>query len=509
MDYKALIKQRNKYLIIYLVIMFSGSIPLVAGGVILDETNLISLGIILIILGVLMYVGSSVWVILKSSKLNKLINEALATTENEKFNRRDGIKSFKTFGGNNVEFDKEFYTINGVVYRYDECDIVGSFYYEKFELIPSISIAIPKENRVESIELCGDLFDELTLNDVKIANQEDLDYYKENIVLCRKHAINNFAFRQQNVLLMEFKKNKEDAKRINKKTRKGIIGLIISFIVVMAVNILFIWLGESESGIDFSNKIGLDWIFKAGYSIILIVLIFYKSSNYKLISKISIAVYLTLYWLGLFFFSGRVNIMIDLVFFYLFIVIGVYELIEQRKHIEDESQRKNTIMNRFIGISIFLMLMLTFTIMEFTFVNEWQPWLYSLYAMLGLLVVLVVGIYLYNKKHTELTMKQKVLNYVCYIFGFSFLIYLLCALTIVNLNYALDKSEPVINSYEIIKLTSESENDSDTATIVIDGVELEISISDEEYHKFEVGDLIEVYYFEGAFNMPYYIHYEE
>ena len=509
MDYKALVKQRNKYLIIYLVVMFSGIIPIVAGGVILDETKLTALGIVLIVLGILLFVGSSVWVIVKSSKLNKLINEALEKMEIEKFNRRDGIRTFKTFSGNEIEFDKEFYTINGVVYRYDECDIVGSFYYGKFDLTPSISIAIPKENRVESIELCGDLFDELTLNDVKITNQEDLDYYKENIILCRKHAINNFAFRQQNILLMEFKKNKEDAKRINKQTRKSIIGGIVGFVIVMAINVLLIWLGDSETGIDFSNKIGLDWIFKVGYSIILIALIFYKSSNFKLLSKVSIGVYLTLYWLGLFFFNGRVNIMIDLVFFYLFIVIGVYELIEQRKHIEDENQRKNTIMNRFIGISIFLMLMLTFTIMEFTFVNEWQPWLYSLYAMLGLLVVLVVGIYLYNKKHTELTKKQKILNYVCYIFGFSFLLYLLSALTIVNLNYALDKSEPVINSYEIIELTNGSDNDSDSATIVIDGVQLEIAISDEEYHKFEVGDLIEIYYFEGAFNMPYYIHYEE
>ena len=340
MDYKELVKQRNKFLIIYLVVMFSSIIPMVAGGVILDETKLTALGIVLIVLDILLFVGSSVWVIVKSSKLNKLINEALEKMEIEKFNRRDGIRTFKTFSGNEIEFDKEFYTINGVVYRYDECDIVGSFYYGKFDLTPSISIAIPKENRVESIELCGDLFDELTLNDVKITNQEDLDYYKENIILCRKHAINNFASRQQNILLMEFKKNKEDAKRINKQTRKSIIGGIVGFVIVMAINVLLIWLGDSETGIDFSNKIGLDWIFKVGYSIILIALIFYKSSNYKLLSRTSIAVYLTLYWLGLFFFNGRVNIMIDLVFFYLFIVIGVYELIEQRKHIEDENGDK-------------------------------------------------------------------------------------------------------------------------------------------------------------------------
>ena len=40
----------------------------------------------------------------------------------------------------------------------------------------------------------------------------------------------------------------------------------------------------------------------------------------------------------------------------------------------------------------------------------------------------------------------------------------------------------------------------------IDGKEVEISISNEEYHILKVGDQLEVYYSNGAFNMPYYYH---
>ena len=77
-----------------------------------------------------------------------------------------------------------------------------------------------------------------------------------------------------------------------------------------------------------------------------------------------------------------------------------------------------------------------------------------------------------------------------------------------GLNYALDKSEPVINSYKIIELENGDE-ESDKAVVVIDGKEYSISISDYEYRTLEVGDMLEVYYYEGAFKLAYYIHYSE
>ena len=145
MDYKELEKKRIKNLIIYLAMMFSSIIPMVIGCVILDETKSTALGIVLIVLSVLMFIGSTTWGVVKLRKLNTVINEALEKMETEKFNKIDGVQTFKSYSGNTIEFDKEFYTINGVMYRYDECDIVGSFYCEKFELTPSISIVIPKE----------------------------------------------------------------------------------------------------------------------------------------------------------------------------------------------------------------------------------------------------------------------------------------------------------------------------------------------------------------------------
>ena len=39
--------------------------------------------------------------------------------------------------------------------------------------------------------------------------------------------------------------------------------------------------------------------------------------------------------------------------------------------------------------------------------------------------------------------------------------------------------------------------------------EYSIPISNEEYFDLLPGDLLEVYYYEGAFNIPYFIHYNE
>ena len=117
-------------------------------------------------------------------------------------------------------------------------------------------------------------------------------------------------------------------------------------------------------------------------------------------------------------------------------------------------------------------------------------------------------VYLYLKKNPEKTKKEKITLYISIPLFALMIGYYFGIISVNGLNYALDKSEPIINSYEIIKLKNGDE-ESDKAIILIDGKEYSISISDYEYRTLEVGDMLEVYYYEGAFNLAYYIHYSE
>ena len=95
------------------------------------------------------------------------------------------------------------------------------------------------------------------------------------------------------------------------------------------------------------------------------------------------------------------------------------------------------------------------------------------------------------------------------LFGILFAGYYFSLVTVNNLNFALDNSEPIINSYEILELENGDDNENDSAKVIINGVEYEISISDYEYETLKVGDMLEVYYYEGTFGLSYYIHYSE
>ena len=76
-----------------------------------------------------------------------------------------------------------------------------------------------------------------------------------------------------------------------------------------------------------------------------------------------------------------------------------------------------------------------------------------------------------------------------------------------NLNYAFDNSDGILYVCEIIEVKSGSEDSSDKAIVIIGDKEYSIPISDSEYYELKPGDLLEVYYYDGAFNIPYLIHY--
>ena len=98
------------------------------------------------------------------------------------------------------------------------------------------------------------------------------------------------------------------------------------------------------------------------------------------------------------------------------------------------------------------------------------------------------------------TSEKVALCFVALIFGFF-----ITWATVSNLNYALDTNEPVIYEQEILEKSYTSGKRSQNFFHVnINGKELKIEVTSKTYREYEVGDIIEISYYEGAFNDPFY-----
>ena len=250
----------------------------------------------------------------------------------------------------------------------------------------------------------------------------------------------------------------------------------------------------------------MDIIIKIIFSIVLILLIFVKSSKYSIYSKAITGLYVIVFWLSRILLDSQATILIDYLFMIVFILLGAFEL--YKKYKQEKSYKDS--FNRYFGIAVFMGLTQTFTaLFDFTFVNEGLPWLYALFVDLFIVAIFVPLLILYLRKQNNKTKKQKAGLIAGVMTAVLLIGYYFSIITVNNLNFALDNSEPVINNYEIIELENGDDNENDKAKVMINEIEYEISISDYEYETLKAGDMLEVYYYEGAFGLSYYIHYSE
>ena len=501
-----LIKKSNKYLIIYLLVAFVGTfIPLIPGAFLLDADSNSILGIILMILSGVILLSSTVIYCLIGPKLTRQINEEKAKRDLVKLQTKTGNRIYKTLNGEEIEFSSDFFTVDGKMHYYDKYSCLGYFRFDEKQLIPCIILGISDEEPFV-IDLDGDLLDILEESKLNILNKVELDFYINNIKEAIKQVNKTYSFTPQPYLPMEFKKNKTDAKKFRNRNLIYILFSIGFFVLSIAFYVLILWLGDSKEGIEFSNKIGMDIIIKIIFSIVLILLIFVKSGKYSIYSKVITGLYVIIFWLSRILLDTRANLLIDYIFMIIFMLVGAFEVYRIKK----SEKKAKDLFNRYFGIAVFIALGQTFTaLLDFTFVKWGLPWLYALFGDLIILSIAAFILILYLRKQKEKTKKEKVSLILSVLFGILFAGYYFSIVTVSNLNFALDNSKPIINSYEILELENGDDNENDSAKVIINGVEYEISISDYEYETLKVGDMLEVYYYEGAFGLSYYIHYSE
>lgn len=147
-------------------------------------------------------------------------------------------------------------------------------------------------------------------------------------------------------------------------------------------------------------------------------------------------------------------------------------------------------------IALFLMI----SIEPYSFVDE----IYMAYLLVPTVIVAAVGAlvcYLCFRKFAPDLFGKKSVIAVAFMLLF-FASYVVFWVGTVHLN-ALTSPEPTVTSYEVVDKKSYSD-DEDKLYVMIDGKECGVEVSSSVYENTQIGDLIELKYYQGGLKIPFY-----
>ncbi|MDD3999676.1 MAG: hypothetical protein PHX62_02105 [Bacilli bacterium] len=502
MKRKELQKKYNSYLLLFLSSFFVLIFLIIIGGMSMDNGNTL-LGILFLSVAALCFIISIVFLIVVARKYRPLINEAFSIEIADKLTKEEGKTTFITEDKKEVVFEEYYFLFNNRNCRYEDFEFAIAV-KNKLKLMLNeveLILLIYSEDEVISLTLDGDLISEIKKNNIKLVNEDDYQYLIDNIPSAARQILRGAAFQQRNINRpLSFVKNETEKKAKRKVNAKLIIINVIIFIFLLGINALFIWLGQTEEGIQVSDTLTFNLGFKIVFSIIVLCLTFIKAKKIKWYGKLVFIFYLLMYWLGLMFLSGRLNVLLTLVFAIVFVSVGIT--------IMDKKTLKKNPFNRMIGFSMFLFLMLVYNTMDYQIEGLGKIAAVSAIIAGSLTLISVFVIIIYGRRKMaagEINKKAFIVNTISIplcimMFGFLFLFF-----GIQNLNYCLDTSEATIFTKEIIELERGGENDSDKAKVIINGKEVEIPIPTALYFDLEVGDSIEISLYSGGLGFEYYI----
>lgn len=358
-------------------------------------------------------------------KYRPLINKAFYEEIKSKLTKEEGITIFKTEDEKEVFFDEYYFTYNSKLYKYQDTQM-SILLKNKQKLLSneiSLVLSVYFEDNEISIPLDGDLISEIKCKKLKIINEEDLQYLLDNTALVSNKLLRLASLQNSHCIPLSFAKNKEEKKLKRKANMKLIIINAILIILMLGVYSLIIWLGETENGLKISQAVTFNLGFQILYSVIILFLAFFKSEKIKKLGKIILILYLVVYWLGLLFLQYRTIILLNIIFFVSFMAIGI--------GLHDKKTIKNSPVNRLIGFSIFLFLMLFYNTMDYEIIR-----LSNISAISGIIsgVITVISIffalnyYKKSKKDGEVKKHNLIKNLILITFGvftFSFLYFML------------------------------------------------------------------------------------
>lgn len=169
----------------------------------------------------------------------------------------------------------------------------------------TLSIAFIKEKEVILIPLDKDVLSEMDKYGLKFVNQNDFEFYLENMDSLTKKVSHILMFSLDPIIPLFFPKNADEKKQFKKEKLIKTIVSIASLALMLGIYFLLLWLSNSKTGNDISKKIGFSWIMKALFSFAFLAAAFVKAKKVNWYYKLIIISFVVFYWITLFHFKSN------------------------------------------------------------------------------------------------------------------------------------------------------------------------------------------------------------
>ncbi len=486
-----------------LIVIFSSialCIGLIIPGSILIEKDTFGIGVTLCCIGVLQFIIGIIFSIVYFGKRRKPLLELRIMEIKETLNRCENKKEFLTSKKESFSFDDHQFLYNGRYFTYAdyECYAVIENKIKALSNQLTLSLAFVKGKEVILIPLDKDVLSEMEKYGLKFVNQEDFEFYLENMDNLTKKVSHKLMYSLDPIIPLFFPKNAEEKKQFKKEKLIKTIISIASLALMLGIYFLLLWLSNSKTGNDISKKIGFSWIMKALFSFAFLATAFVKAKKVNWYYKLIIISFVVFYWITLFT-SNRIFDFFLCIYSVIFFISGIL--------FADKKDLNNTLINRFFGMFSIIVLFQVLNVADFSYQNDSLLWLYSIIpaALIMIAIVLIICIYYSRlRKKEKIRKKKMVYAYLTGIFGGLMLGYIWSVGMISNLNYALDFSTPQIIDCVVEKLVMDSKA-SDKAIVIYEEEKIEVSITRDEYYTLEEGDILPISLYQGAFRISYYI----
>lgn len=206
--------------------------------------------------------------------------------------------------------------------------------------------------------------------------------------------------------------------------------------------------------------------------------------------------------------GDKVAIISEIVITTVAIVILVQIFADAKKFHESNEDKpyekiRGTSIIAFVFIPLLSMIRGIYYVKRYTYLDGWFPLWKTI-----LIVSAVLGIALVVVLHKSSTIKKKFWGSIGWFFLGAMMSVAILFITVGNLNYALDRSNPevlsvVINDKEIDHTRKGPDNYE--FIFSIDGKQYSANVPSDMYYSYEIGDTFDIKTYRGAFNCPFFM----
>lgn len=243
------------------------------------------------------------------------------------------------------------------------------------------------------------------------------------------------------------------------------------------------------------------WIYiiisKAAISGVILYFTWLRKKRPPIFEKIAVSIFALLPWAPLFIKSGRAILLVQMILFYILLIIFIKHFSTDKKY--------TTVTN---AVTLFIGMIIILSVKDYTYLHNSEGiHFWEIALIIALLVAAVFTILMVNNiiKLEDDRTSERIMAPIL-VLGMTFI---LVAFTISNLNYSLDFSKPVDYAATVLEKRIDTGYRSPTDYVFsanVNGEEKEFNVTQSEYFHKNIGDSFSVRLYQGAFGHEYYIY---